>query len=93
MGELAAIRDLAIGLEAAAHHVFILVPTGRGEQMREQLLQPPEYQETLERLLAWQKEGRLFIKPTCAPQYYRLWRQDAAARERRSPRRPTAWRP
>mgnify|MGYP000229527017 CR=1 FL=1 len=31
-------------------------------------------------LLARQKEGRLFIKPTCAPQYYRLWRQDAAAR-------------
>ncbi|MGA8572813.1 MAG: radical SAM protein [Desulfobaccales bacterium] len=80
MGELAAIRDLAIELEAAAHHVFILVPTGRGEQLREQLLRPEEYQETLERLLAWQKEGRLFIKPTCAPQYYRLWRQDAAAR-------------
>ena len=80
MNELAAIHDLAIELEAAAHHVFILVPTGRGEQLREQLLQPGEYQETLSRLLAWQKEGRLFIKPTCAPQYYRLWRQDAAQR-------------
>jgi radical SAM protein with 4Fe4S-binding SPASM domain len=79
-GELAAIHRLAIELKAAAHHVFILVPTGRGEQLREQLLQPEEYQETLGWLLAWQKEGRLFIKPTCAPQYYRLWRQDAAAR-------------
>ncbi len=79
-GELAAIRRLAIELEAAALHVFILVPTGRGEQLREQLLQPGEYQETLGWLLAWQREGPLFIKPTCAPQYYRLWRQDAAAR-------------
>jgi radical SAM protein with 4Fe4S-binding SPASM domain len=79
-GELAAIHRLAIELKAAAHHVFILVPTGRGEELREQLLQPEEYEETLNWLLAWQKEGRLFIKPTCAPQYYRLWRQDAAAR-------------
>jgi len=78
--ELAAIHQRAIELGAAAHHVFILVPTGRGEQLREQLLQPQEYEETLNWLLAWQKAGRLFIKPTCAPQYYRLWRQDAAAR-------------
>ena len=45
------------------------------------------------RLLAWQKEGRLFIKPTCAPQYYRLWREDAAARGEAITGRATAWRP
>jgi len=78
--ELPAIHELALKLEAAAHHVFILVPTGRGEEIRDQLLSPREYEETLSWLLARQKEGRLFIKPTCAPQYYRLWRQDAAAR-------------
>jgi heme b synthase len=79
-GELPAIYELALKLNAQAHHVFVLVPTGRGEELRDQLVGPAEYEETLRWLLARQKEGRLFIKPTCAPQFYRLWRQDAAAR-------------
>ncbi|MFI5332362.1 MAG: heme b synthase [Desulfobaccales bacterium] len=78
--ELPAIHELAIRLGAAAHHVFVLVPTGRGEKLVDQLLHPEEYEETLRWLLARQRDGRLFIKPTCAPQFYRLWRQDAAAR-------------
>ena len=78
--ELPAIYELALKLGAAAHHVFVLVPTGRGELIREELVTPEEYEETLNWLLARQQDGKLFIKPTCAPQYYRLWRQDAAAR-------------
>jgi AdoMet-dependent heme synthase len=78
--ELMAIYELAIKLGAAAHHVFVLVPMGRGAEIREELVHPDEYEETLRWLLARQREGRLFIKPTCAPQYYRLWRQDAAER-------------
>jgi heme b synthase len=78
--ELPAIHKLAIRLEAAAHHVFVLVPMGRGEQLRDDLVSPEEYDQTLRWLLERQREGRLFIKPTCAPQYYRLWRQDAHAR-------------
>jgi len=78
--ELPAIHELAIKLEAAAHHVFVLVPMGRGEQLRDDLVSPEEYDKTLRWLLERQREGRLFIKPTCAPQYYRLWRQDAHAR-------------
>jgi radical SAM protein with 4Fe4S-binding SPASM domain len=78
--ELPAIHALALKLGAAAHHVFVLVPTGRGDLMRQELVSPAEYEETLGWLLERQHDGRLFIKPTCAPQYYRLWRQDAAAR-------------
>jgi heme b synthase len=78
--ELPAIHELALKLEAAAHHVFVLVPTGRGELIREELVSPAEYEATLRWLLARQREGKLFIKPTCAPQFYRLWRQDAAER-------------
>ena len=78
--ELPAIHELAPKLGAAAHHVFVLVPTGRGDLIREELVSPAEYEETLKWLLARQQDGRLFIKPTCAPQYYRLWRQDAHAR-------------
>lgn len=80
LAELPAIFELALNLGAAAHHVFVLVPTGRGGQIRDELLSPAEYEETLRWLLARQREGRLFIKPTCAPQYYRLWREDARAR-------------
>jgi len=78
--ELPAIYELAQKLGAAAHHVFVLVPTGRGEEIRDQLLSAADYEETLRWLLARQKEGLLHLKPTCAPQFYRLWRQEAAAR-------------
>ena len=77
--ELPAIYELAQELQAAAHHVFVLVPTGRGEEIKDQLLSARDYEETLRWLLARQKEGLLHIKPTCAPQFYRIWRQDAAA--------------
>jgi heme b synthase len=80
LAELPAIYELAISLGAAAHHVFVLVPTGRGAEMVDQLVSPEEYEETLRWMLARQKEGRLHLKPTCAPQYYRLWREDARAR-------------
>ncbi len=80
VAELGAIYELAINLGAVAHHVFVLVPTGRGEFMREELLSPAEYEQTLRWLLARQQEGRLHLKPTCAPQYYRLWREEAEAR-------------
>jgi heme b synthase len=80
LAELPAIYELALKLEAAAHHVFVLVPTGRGEGLKEELVSPEEYEKTLRWLLARQQEGRLHLKPTCAPQYYRLWREEAHAR-------------
>jgi heme b synthase len=80
LAELPAIYELAISLGAAAHHVFVLVPTGRGAEIVDQLVSPTEYEGALRWMLARQKEGRLHLKPTCAPQYYRLWREDARAR-------------
>jgi AdoMet-dependent heme synthase len=80
LAELPAIYELAIKLGAAAHHVFVLVPTGRGAEMADQLVSPAEYEEALKWMLARQKEGKLHLKPTCAPQYYRLWREEARAR-------------
>ncbi len=78
--ELPAIYELALKLNAAAHHVFVLVPMGRGEALKDELVSPAQYEETLRWLLNRQQEGRLHLKPTCAPQYYRLWRQEAQAR-------------
>jgi len=80
LAELPTIYELAIKLGAAAHHVFVLVPTGRGAEIPEELVTPEEYDQTLRWMLDRQKEGRLHLKPTCAPQYYRLWREDAHAR-------------
>jgi heme b synthase len=78
--ELPALYELAIRLGAAAHHVFVLVPTGRGADMRDELVSPEEYEKILHWLLDRQHEGKLHLKPTCAPQYYRLWREEAHAR-------------
>jgi heme b synthase len=80
LAELPAIYELAISLGAAAHHVFVLVPTGRGAEIPEELVTPEEYEKALRWMLQRQKEGRLHLKPTCAPQFYRLWREEAHAR-------------
>jgi len=74
--ELPDIYNLAIKLGARAHHIFILVPTGRGKDLaKEQKFSPEEY----ERVLYWfhEQEGKtsLQLKATCAPQYYRIRRE------------------
>ena len=74
------ILDIAIKLGAAAHHIFLLVPTGRARDMVDQEIDSLEY----ERLLHWfydmRKKVSLQLKATCAPHYYRILRQEAHAR-------------
>ncbi len=68
-------HELALSLDIDAFHIFLLVPTGRGEDLREVELSPEEY----ERALTWaydrQKSSPLHFKPTDAPQYYRIIHQ------------------
>ena len=71
--EIAEIHELAKTLGAKAHHIFVLVPTGRGKEIeKEQAVSPEEY----EKLLRWfhDQEDKTFLqlKATCAPQYYRM---------------------
>jgi heme b synthase len=74
------ILDLAVKLGAVAHHIFLLVPTGRAKEMVNQEIDALEY----EKLLHWFYEMRdqvpLHLKATCAPHYYRILRQEAHAR-------------
>jgi heme b synthase len=74
------ILDLAFKLGAVAHHIFLLVPTGRAKEMVNQEIDALEY----EKLLRWFYEMRdqvpLHLKATCAPHYYRILRQEAHAR-------------
>jgi len=85
LGEIPAILELAVSLGAVAHHIFLLVPVGRGKDVGSQGLSAERYEETLE----WfhQQEGRVPIqlKATCAPQYQRIARQRGRSAERPSP--------
>jgi len=83
LAELPDILQLALAQGADAFHVFVLVPVGCGAELSaDQRLTAPQMEATLrwlfEQSLALQ--GRLHLKATCAPQYYRIMRQVARAR-------------
>jgi len=74
--QIQAIQNLAVKLGAVAHHIFLLVPTGRGKYILDQEISAEEYEDTLH----WfydQKKTPLQLKATCAPHYYRILRQRA----------------
>ncbi|MGI6453449.1 MAG: putative heme d1 biosynthesis radical SAM protein NirJ2 [Syntrophomonadaceae bacterium] len=72
VGELEQITDFAVEIGAMAHHVFFLVPTGRGAEIEEEALRVKEYERTINRLMEKQKNTNIEIKPTCAPQFMRV---------------------
>ncbi len=71
------IQDLAVSLGAVAHHIFLLVPTGRGKYIVDQEISAKEYEETLNWFYDQREETPLQLKATCAPHYYRILRQRA----------------
>ncbi len=77
--KLAQIMDLAERIGAEAFHVFLLVPTGRARDMAGEEMGPAEYEETLLQFYRMARSSRLETKATCAPQYYRILRQQAKA--------------
>ncbi|MFH0959373.1 MAG: radical SAM protein [Pseudomonadota bacterium] len=77
-GQLREMARLAEKLEAKAFHVFLLVPTGRARDMSGEEMGPHEYEETLLEFYHIGRNTILETKATCAPQYYRILRQQAA---------------
>ncbi len=76
--EIPKVYQLAKELGATAWYMFMIVPTGRGEGIMEELISPADY----EKLLAWhyemeKEEDALLMRPTCAPHYYRVVLQKA----------------
>lgn len=69
------IHALAVSLDAQALHPFLLVPTGRGADLADVELSAAEYEETLRWVCERQKDSPLEFKPTDAPQYQRIVRQ------------------
>jgi len=79
LAELPKVLAMAVELGAAAHHIFLLVPVGRGENLKGVEIPPDQYEETLNWIYDQREKVPLQIKVTCAPQYYRILRQRAKA--------------
>ncbi len=71
------IQELAVKLGAVAHHIFLLVPTGRGKYIVDQEITAEEYENTLNWFYDQRDKTPLQLKATCAPHYYRILRQRA----------------
>lgn len=70
--ELEALTDFAVAQGAVAHHLFFLVPTGRGADIADESLPRGQYADAIRRIMAKQREVDIELKPTCAPQFVRV---------------------
>lgn len=77
LDQIPKILELAVDLGAAAHHIFLLVPTGRGKYIVDQEIDSGEYERTLNWFYEQREKVPLQLKATCAPHYYRILRQRA----------------
>ncbi len=72
------IYKLAKELGATAWYMFLIVPTGRGKEIMEELIKKEDYEYILKCHYSMEKdEEDILVRPTCAPQYYRVFRQMA----------------
>ncbi|MGD9971943.1 MAG: heme b synthase [Desulfatirhabdiaceae bacterium] len=79
LDQIPKIQDLAVSLGAVAHHIFLLVPTGRGKYIADQAITAEEYETTLNWFYDQRGKTPLMLKATCAPHYYRILRQRSRA--------------
>ncbi len=71
---------LAKDIGATAWYMFMIVPTGRGEDIMSELISPEDYEELLKWHYEMEKnEDSMLVRPTCAPHYYRVRMQLAKA--------------
>jgi len=80
MHNIKEILDLSVRLGAVAHHLFLLVPTGRAREMVNQEIDAVEYEKLLRWFYRMRDKVPLHLKATCAPHYYRILRQEARAK-------------
>ena len=74
--QLDLVYQLAQDLHAEALHLFMLVPVGCGADLPvADMLSAERYEQVLNWLYDRSREGKLFVKATCAPHYYRVVRQ------------------
>jgi len=71
--DIAKCFKLAKSLGAKAWYLFMVIPTGHGEALLNELISEKYYQEILD----WhceleEKHSDILLRPTCAPHYYRV---------------------
>lgn len=72
--------QLALDLGADALHIFMLVPVGCGMSLSDAImLKSDEYERALNWIYDKSLEGKIHLKATCAPHYFRVMRQRAKA--------------
>jgi radical SAM protein with 4Fe4S-binding SPASM domain len=77
LAQLPDILKLAETLGAVAHHIFLLIPTGRGKYIADQAITAADYESTLNWFYDHHDKTSMQLKATCAPHYYRILRQRA----------------
>jgi heme b synthase len=86
--EIPRVYRLAKELGATAWYMFMIVPTGRGEEIMSELISKEEYEEILEWHYRMEKEeDEMLVRPTCAPHYYRIVLQKAKEEKKKLKRR------
>ena len=75
LDQIEGLLALAQNLGAAAHHIFLLVPTGRGKEMAHQAISPNDYEKTLDWFYETGLACPMQLKATCAPHFYRIYHQ------------------
>lgn len=75
---LEGVYRLALDLGARALHFFLLVPVGCGASIEvSHQLEAQRYEEVLNWIYDKSREGRIHLRPICAPHYFRVLRQRA----------------
>jgi heme b synthase len=71
--EIPKVYRLAKELGATAWYMFMIVPTGRGEEIMSELISKEDYEKILDWHYEMEKEeDDMLVRPTCAPHYYRV---------------------
>ncbi len=71
--EIPDVMKVAKRLGAKAWYMFMIVPTGRGEDIMSELISKEDYEELLKWHYEMEKnEKDMLVRPTCAPHYYRI---------------------
>ncbi|HFQ82257.1 MAG TPA: radical SAM protein [Desulfobacterales bacterium] len=79
--EVPRVMQLVKSLGATAWYMFMIVPTGRGEDIMEELISVEDYEELLNWHYEMEKsEKDMLVRPTCAPSYYRIVLEKAKER-------------
>ena len=75
VSEVPKIAELCERLGAYCFNPFILVPTGRGKEIEDTVLDPAEYEALLNELLRIKLESKMEVRVTCGPQFARICRE------------------